>query len=241
VREKAPARDAMSSISLKVATPGLVSFQDELAQFGVIAKRRVLSAMGGGVKLSLIEHFAGIEQDSVHHKWATQLGANRTHFYGGSARGVQSGIQDPKVEGDDAVSVSINSQGLAQRYFGGTITAKNKKWLTIPAIAAAYGRPANSFNNLRFVLFRPDLAALIEKTPGQPSTLSKQTRKDSKGIYRSAGETSERGRVVYWLKRSVEQAPDPTVLPTEDEMSQRAIEAGHEAIDHIGRIGGLAS
>jgi hypothetical protein len=220
----------MSGVTLNVETPDLASFQEDLAQFGVIAQQQVLQAAGSGVRISLIEHFTKIEQDDVHHLTATRLGAGRSHFYGGVAKGVQF----PVSEGAGEVSVSINNVGIAQRYFGGPITPKDKQWLTIPAVAEAYGRPANSFNNLNFVLFRPDLAALIEKTPGQPS-LAKRTRKAKNGVIKQIDATNDdkKPRVIYWLKKEVQQAPDPTVLPTDDEMSEAAVEAGREALSRI--------
>lgn len=217
----------MSGISLDAKTGDLKSFQEELANFGVIARQYALQGAGSGLRSSLIDKFTELEKDDVHHRTATRLGADRTHFYGGVARGVQF----PVSEGADSISVSINNVGIAQRYFGGPIETKDKKWLTIAAVAEAYGRPANSFNNLRFVLFRPDLAALIEKAPGKPS-LGKRTRRTAKGIIKQVGETNDdkKPRVIYWLKKQVTQAADPTVLPTDEEMSSRAVAAGREAL-----------
>lgn len=213
----------MSGITLEIDAPGLPSFQEELGRLGVVARKQTLKAMGAELRATLIEHFTAIEQDSVHHKWAAKLGAERTHFYGSAARGVQL----PAVHGDDEVSVSINNVGIAQRYFGGTIEpGPGKKWLTIPAVAEAYGRPAISFNNLHFIYFRPDLAALAE-------TMPKATETSATGVVRSKGARSERGRVVYWLKRSVRQEADPSVLPTDDEMTRRAAEAGLEAVEQL--------
>lgn len=212
----------MSAVTVNVEAPEVRSFQAELAQIGSYGRQRVLEAMGAEVRLNLIEHFTELDQDSVHHRWATQLGAASTHFYESAMRGVQL----PQVEGDDSVSVSINSEGIAQRYLGGPIEAKNKKWLTIPAIAEAYGKRAGSFNNLQFIPLGPELAALVERTPQSP----RQTKVAANGAVVPTEEKSIKGRVFYWLKKSVTQAGDPSVLPTDDEMSARAVAAGQEAL-----------
>lgn len=211
----------MSGVALNIESSDLSSTGQEVENlFGQVSLDQVKQAMGGALRLTLIEHFTKLEGDSIHHRSATQLLAERTGFYASAAEGVQT----PELE-EDGVSVSINSEGLAQRYFGGTITAgKNSKWLTIPAIAEAYGKRAGSFNNLRFVYFRPDLAALVER----PSTLVKR---DRKGIFRPIASTI--GAVFFWLKREVTQAPDPTVLPTDEELIGPAQLAGEEALLRI--------
>ncbi len=218
------------SASLTVQTPELRSFQDELAQFGVVGRGAVLRAAGTGLKQTLVDHLSQLDKDDVHHHSSSSLGAQQVHFYGSAV----GSVQNPQIEGDDEVSVSINSVGLAQRYYGGVIGAKNKKWLTIPAVADAYGKRAGSFNNLRFVLFRPDLAALVE-------TMAKSTKTAANGVVKRTGETAVKGRVVYWLKKEVTQEGDPTVLPTDDEMSARAIEAGQEAVAQLKIFGDSAA
>lgn len=137
----------MSAATLTVQTPELQSFQEELSQFGVVGRAEALQAMGAALKLTLVEHLSQLDQDSVHHRWASKLGADSTHFYGSAVGSVQL----PQIERRGEVSVSINNIGLAQRYFGGVIAPREKKWITIPAVAEAYGKRAGSFNNLQFI------------------------------------------------------------------------------------------
>lgn len=210
------------SAQLTIQTPNLAAAGADLEKnFGKVSLTQVREAMGGAMRLTLIEHFAELERDTVHHRTASRLGASPTGFYADAAAGTQL----PQLEGEDGVSVSINKEGLAQRLFGGVITAgKSSKWLTIPAIALAYGRRAGSFNNLQFVYFRPDLAALKER-------LSTLVKRDRKGIYRPIASTI--GAVFFWLKREVTQAPDPSVLPTTEKLLEPAMLAGRQAIDRI--------
>lgn len=208
----------MSATGIIIESPDLAKFQEEVVQqFGPVGLRTALEAMGGAVRDDLIEHFTALEQDTLHHRSSERLLAARTGFYAEAARSVQA----PRLEGNDAVSIAINKEGLAQRYFGGVISAKKGRYLTIPAIAQAYGKRAGAFHNLRFVYFRPDLAALVER-------LSTLVKRDRKGIFRPIASTL--GAVFFWLKPSVTQQPDPSVLPTDDEMARRAIEAGNEAL-----------
>lgn len=207
----------MSSATITIESTDLQKFQEEVSQqFGPIGLQKTREAMGGAVRKELIEHFTALEQDTIHHRSSERLLAARTGFFAAAAAGVQA----PQVEGEN-VSIAINKEGLAQRYFGGTISPKKGNWLTIPAIAQAYGKRAGAFHNLRFVYFRPDLAALVER-------LSTLVKKDRKGIFRPIASTL--GAVFFWLKPSVTQQPDPSVLPTDDEMAARAIEAGNNAL-----------
>jgi hypothetical protein len=209
------------SIALTIQSPDFASTASAVDNlFGQVSLDQVKEAMGASMRLTLIEHFAKLEGDSIHHRSAARLLASPTGFYADAARGTQL----PQIE-SDGVSVSINKEGLAQRYFGGPIVASGKsKWLTIPAIALAYGKRAGSFNNLRFVYFRQDLAALVER-------LSTLIKRDRKGIFRPVASTI--GAVFYWLKREVTQSPDPSVLPTDDEILGPATLAGEQAILRI--------
>jgi hypothetical protein len=121
---------------------------------------------------------------------ANQLGGERSHFYRKAALGTTLDVDD---EGAD---ITVHQTGFRQRLLGGEIHAKNVKYLTIPAIAEAYGHPAKDFE-LRFIMFRSGSKALAGK--GQDA------------------------RVYYWLKESVNQDPDPSVLPSEDAIRQAAM------------------
>lgn len=148
----------------------------------------IRAAMGGALRRELRNHLRGLDR-----KKANKMGGERTNFYGRAA----AAVQVPVVT-SEGVTVSINHLGLAQRYFGGTIEAKpGGPLLTIPVNPAAYGRRAGEFNDLSFILSGPEnspaaQALLVRKEPGRAF-----------------------GEVFYVLKRSVEQEPDPDVLPNE--------------------------
>lgn len=194
----------------------------------------VKKAMGAALRKSIVDHFMELESDSLHHRTADRLGAEHSGFFADAARATQVAQIEP-----EGVSVSINKLGLRLRYYGGTVTpgksaswksGRATQWLSIPNDAAAYGtrtqewdHSAMGIGNLRFVYFRPDLAALVERL----ATNVKRVR----GIYKPVSSTI--GKVIFWLKKSATYKADSTVLPTNEQMLNAAIEAGETAVANI--------
>jgi hypothetical protein len=138
-----------------------------------------------------------------------QLGGKRTSFYADAARNTHAAVLP------DGVLLSILKEGIRQRWLGGTIKAKPGSWLTIPARAEAYGRRARSFNDLRFVLLTGDESGGAALVRNETTTLKrKKDRKTGKVSYVAGEERG--GEVMYWLRKSVTQRPDPTVIPLPD-------------------------
>lgn len=167
----------------------------------------LLLVAGRAVQQTLTSHFFDLSRDSIHHRTAETLGANRTNFYEEAAQAVQQ----PIIEGSDSVMVSVDGPaGLAQRYFGGTI--EGKPYLAIPALAEVYGKNARDVFDelqLKMIIFPSGAGAIIKK-----------------------GEkfVDHETEVYYWLVRSVTQAADPSVLPTEEELLDPALLAVQEQI-----------
>ena len=117
------------------------------------------AALEDAVAKALVDNFNNL--DAARHRNEAGI-----RFYAGAA----ASVQRPQVDGDDVV-VAATREGVAQRYYGGTITAGSNgsgaKWLTIPAIPAALGRRAGSFSNLKFVFFNDSLAALVSTDPNR--------------------------------------------------------------------------
>lgn len=173
--------------------------------------------MGRAVRSALIANFEKLNAE--RHKNETGV-----QFYAGAARSVQQ----PLIE-SDGFTVAVTREGVAQRYYGGTITAgsngSGSKWLTIPAIPAALGRRAGSFTNLKFVFFRDDLAALVSNDPAKARYKGGPKAKKERGVKLVPREDGKLP-VVYWLKRSVTQKADPSVIPPEEELAATAYAEG---------------
>lgn len=137
-----------------------------------------------------------------------QLGGARTNFYGNAAQATTF------TAAPDGVLITIAKQGMRQRFSGGTITPVNAKYLTIPATAAAHGKRAGEFGDLKFTIVPGKGPALVRK-----ATVTKNTgRKRKDGTYAQKVLVQE-GDVVFWLRRRVTQRPDPTVLPNEQDFA----------------------
>jgi hypothetical protein len=122
------------------------------------------------------------------------LGGQRRHFYAEA-----SGNTSFRVEAD-GVTISIASDGIAQRYFGGTIVPKRRKFLTIPVHPLVYGKTAREFAGklkVRFGRGRVPVALVMK----------------------------ESGVTMYLLRRSITQAGDPTVLPAPESVTSAVVES----------------
>jgi len=196
----------MAGVSIEVdakSLDDLIAATVELA--GEMGSDEMKFAMGTAMKETIRDHFGEIAQDSEHHQSALSLGATPTGFY----EEARDKTQDPQIKAE-GVSVSIDQEGLAQRYFGGDIEARPGGFLTIPARGEAYGKRAGDFPNLKLIIFPSGLAALVDRD-----------------------EPKDEGGVYYWLVRSVHQNADPDILPTDDELTDSALESGTSYLDSI--------
>jgi hypothetical protein len=197
----------MSGIALTIQARDLDAAIRKADEIGDILQSHELRVIAGrAVQQAVMIHLQDLSRDAAHHRTAESLGANRTGLYqeAADATALPTALQ-PEADG---ISISIAQEGLAQRYFGGTIEAREGSFLTIPAQAAAYGHSAREFADLRLIMFPSGLAALVEKD-----------------------KPSDEGSVLYWLVRAVTQQADPTVLPTEDEMLDPALEQVRKQIE----------
>lgn len=176
----------------------------------VIAPARLNPVIGRSVNNTVREHLFGLNQTRPN-----QLGGRRTNFYAQAARATNF-----KVISDSEILVSIPQVGIAQRFFGGTIKPKGKKYLTIPAHPSAHGKRAGEFADLRFAIVPGKGPALVLKT----AIKAKRVKGDNTLSY-TGGDLV----VMFWLRRSITQKPDPTVLPYEELMTARV----QDAVDAI--------
>lgn len=167
---------------------------------------------------------------AINRERPNQLGGRRTNFYSQAARGTSFTLAP------DGVTVSIASAGIAQRYYGGTIRPKASKWLTIPAHPAAHGKRAREFE-----------LQVVFGEGGKPIALATKTTKVKERVRNEKGRMVTRlavrafGEIMFWLRKSATQAPDPTVLPRTGEVVHAARVAVSESVDRaIKRQGGTA-
>jgi hypothetical protein len=173
--------------------------------------------------------------------------AFKSNFYQKAADGITMEY------GEDEASVVINQTGMRQRLLGGEIKPVFAHYLSIPATPEAYGHSPTEFANLVPFFGRQKSGKIgvvglkasdddsddvtgahwqnhefAETRSGSASRRRKRGGKFYKGEYEP---TEPRGRkiqhsegtVFYWLVESVTQQPDPTVLPSEEAMTEAAI------------------
>lgn len=140
-----------------------------------------------------------VDKDQVPNK----LGGERTHFFASAARGTFWSASETEGE------VTIAKDGIRQRLLGGTIRPVFKKALTIPVHPLAHGKVASEFG--------PELR-LVKLDGGADGNTA--------GLLVLG--TGSDAPVLYVLRTKVTQQPDPSVLPTDDEMTAEAVSALEE-------------
>jgi hypothetical protein len=169
----------------------------------VLSPERINPVIGQAARNTYREHLFGLNSSR-----ANRLGGKRTNYFAGAARGTSWSATS------DTVTVSINQVGIRQRVFGGKITARTSKFLTIPACPEAYGKRAREFGDLKYIIFPKGGPALVRVTgKGDAAKL----------------------KVMYWLRRSITQLPDPSVLPYPQLVLTRIHTAVSSTIDRAAR------
>lgn len=145
-----------------------------------------------------------------------KLGGKRTNFW----RAVANSVQSPIIAADGlTIRVGINHPAIAQKYYGGVITAKRAKALTIPVSQEAYGRTAETLEaekNIKlFVMPREFGSGLLVAAMADKSI-----------------------KVHYVLRRSVRQQKDPDALPTKKVMLDALLVRARSYVARITQSGG---
>jgi len=179
------------SIIRDEATPVLVAIQTDV-QAGTLTH-----AMGDALVELTRDHLFALNAE--RHRYGR-------NYYAQAARSTTATTTPEEVR------LGVTQLGIRQRYYGGYIRPKNKQWIAVPARQEAVAARPEEFNDLHFVLFRADLAALVQNH----QTLLDGRYKRKGSITPNAGGTRGDelgGGVFWWLKKEVYQQPDETVLP----------------------------
>lgn len=170
-------------------TPALSRLMDAL---GPSMRGQLLSAAARGVQRSTARHIERLGR--TRHRSAQALGAEPTGHYERAAADVTA-----EVQGTLGV-VTIPIAGFSRAFHDVTIRPRDKRALTIPIAAEAYGRTAVEMQSSGWTLFRPrGSRALFGSRPGVFGALP-----------------------LYALVSVVHQAQDRTLLPSDDELGAAA-------------------
>lgn len=148
--------------------------------------------LGKRLEQEVQKHFKGREREPNKKNWPKQnfwsRMRNATAFLSADKEGATVRISDPAI---------------ASKVWGATITPKETKYLSIPAIAEAYGKSPKLNKNLE---------PMVRRMGGglRPRAVALQD-KDTKTIW-------------YWLVKSVTVPKDPDALPDEGELQNALFE-----------------
>jgi hypothetical protein len=198
-------------LALKLQSEQLVELRKRAEQIGV--SDDVTRVGMRGVSNYLRDWFFNLDNTRPN-----KFGGPRTHFFGNVARSVQN----PVVSGGVG-SVSINQVGLAARLLGATIhagvgtssaTGKPTEFLALPARTEAYGKTPAQFHDLVFVREKRGGGAMLVQA------LQSQFSRGKKGA-RNVREVG--GLVMFWLVKEVTIKPDPSLMPSDAQLTQAAV------------------
>lgn len=163
--------------------------------------RSLLAVIGRAGANRLKKHFRA--KDSAE---PNKMGGRRTHFWNRVASSVF--VKPPEAA---FVSIGVGHVAIRQKFLGGTITAKRRKFLTIPLVPEAYGRTARTYAR---------------------ETGNKLFRFNSKSGNKFFAERAGGGlRLVYLLRQSVIQKPAPGVLPDDASFSAAVMFAAQQYLE----------
>jgi len=205
-------------IALKISSEPLTRLHAQAAKLGHAEDAGMVG--GRAVRQLLVDCFAVLDDSR-----ANKMGGERSHFYAKVAKSTTN----PQPLGGGAVVIEINQVGFAQRWLGGEIkpgkgTSSSgggpTKYLAIPARSEAYGKAPGEFDDLEFVPFksgRRGRGGMLVQTLQTAFVKGKK-----KGEFHT---TTQGGLVMFWLVDHVDQEADPTVMPPESLMLERATTA----------------
>ena len=146
----------------------------------------------------------------TRHDTANKLGATPTgHFKA-------SDVLPPNATSAD-VSVTVTTPGISRAYHDIDIDPVNGQFLTIPLHADAYGMSASEYSERYGKLFRINQRGSTEKG----KVLYTKDALNGKPI------------PMYALTTHVHQVRDPSLMPTNDKMTEEAINGALAAIKKI--------
>jgi hypothetical protein len=205
---------AIVSVQGDSATPALQALLEAM-------EPKAIAANVGEAEVTLF-------QNHFQNAPANKMGWPSTGFWQDAARATNYQV----AGGGAGVRINVNEVGVRQRFEGGEILPVNASKLAIPARAEAKGKAPEEWNNLKVAFNRNGAFALVEADASQIT----YGKKDRKTGQRDFSTETVGGGVYYWLVDSVNQLPDPSVLPADEDIKQVAGETIADLVKH--RIGG---
>lgn len=180
-----------ADVTKDTARPGLQHMMEQLGG------RKVFDTISAPLVRLFQRHLRALPHNI--HGWPP------VNFYPDAARATSAQFEV------DGTVISIAQQGIRQRYFGGTISAVNKRALTIPISPDSYGKKASDFEGEgMFLMQTPKGAYLVRYNDSglRKTGQSKAASVRSKSTF----------NFLFKLVPSVNQAANPDIIPSDDEI-----------------------
>ena len=197
------------------------------AENRTLLNQAAADALADGIK----DHFQELENGP--HASASALGAEPAGFW---AR-MQAGTV---ARADDSAGTVAMPREVAQRRFGGDLKPTGgKTYITIAAIAAAYGKVADDFPDLRFGFAR-NTFGVMQPALVQDDAQSKvsKTVRGAHDQHIALGKVRTQTIPYFWLTTEVHQNPNPDALPSDAVMQAYEEHGVGEMIESITKKGG---
>ena len=181
--------------------------------------RLIGASVGTLVKRYIIE-----EATPTRHVTAQRLGASPTNYLAKAGASVVS-------RGDSSgAEVVIPQNGEIFARVGGPVTVRPrlKKYLTLPATAAAYSKRAGEMEGLQFRINKAGTAMLVMGPRYQRKPDGTRRTKDEAADYRA--ELKADTKVMYWLKKRVTLSEDRGLLPSDAQFYEAIKDGAAEAL-----------
>jgi hypothetical protein len=191
-----------------------------------LSKRAGLNRAIGSYARNCVRDYL-IGQAQTRHKTAEALGAQPSGHLARAA-------ENTTFKADEqTATVSINSPGMSRAVRDLVIEPTSpRKFLTIPVIAEAYNQRAYRVRGL-VAIVTGDKGVLMKPQRGRSTTY--KTRRYA-GPNKFTATTKQGGRfgtVWYVLVRRVKQKQDRTLLPSDEAISQAALEGVRYYVDYL--------
>ena len=167
------------------------------SKVGGAGRRNLFSAAANAVSILVRSHLSKLGQ--WKHESAERLSAQPTGFLQKAARGT---VFNASENGGEVIIPAP----LGRAFHDVEIRPRSWDFLTIPAAREAYGKRAGVLASLGWRLFRPG-------------------KKNEKKKFLMGAKKGEDPKILYWLKESVPQDQDRSLLPSDDELKTTAAAA----------------
>jgi hypothetical protein len=111
------------------------------------------------------------------------------------------------VTGEHGLSITTDKIGVRQHLYGGPINPIKGRFLSIPACIETHGKLPRDFADL--------VVARLGRGQDAPLALVKSADLDF--IRNAPNDFVAATKAMFWLSPGVQQAPDPSVIPSEEE------------------------